>query len=127
MRSKLVLLAALLAMAQAGPVAAEPTPERLAPVYRHAILVSDLDRSLTLYRDVLGLELGRVSETGADSYSYVFFDIPPGSMKRFAYLSAEDGYTNILGIGEVPGVDLRRGDAPRSVAFVMTVAAIARQ
>ena len=95
---------------------------RLAPLYRHSILVSDLERSLTLYRDVLGLELGRVSDTPADSYSYRFFNIEPGAMKRFAYLNGVDNRPNVLGIGEVPGIDLNLPDSPRSVAYVQTVA-----
>jgi len=100
---------------------AEPSTQRLAPIDRHSILVSDLDRSLTLYRDILGLEPGRVNATGEDSYSYVFFNIPPGSMRRFAYLSGADGAKNVLGIGEVPGIEPNLPEEPRSVAWVTTV------
>ena len=96
--------------------------ERLAPVVRHSMLVTDLDRALTLYRDVLGLKVNRINDTSPDSYSYIFFDIPPGSMKRFAYLDTEDGRSNSLGMGEVPGLDLNIPDKPRSVAWVQTVA-----
>ena len=125
MRTIYILATACLATAMTATCGAEEPPvDRLDPVYRHSILVSDLDRSLTLYRDALGLELGRVSETSADSYSYVFFDIPPGSMKRFAYLSGEGDANNVLGIGEVPGIDLGLPEKPRSAAFVVTVADI---
>lgn len=115
-------------VAAAAPPAAAAEPangadtQRLAPLYRHSILVSDLERSLTLYRDILGLELSRVSETGPDSYSYVFFNIEPGAMKRFAYLSGGEGYADVLGIGEVPGIELNLPDSPRAVAWVQTVA-----
>ncbi len=112
-----VFLAGLLAFPDGR---SEPV-ERLAPLYRHSILVTDLDRALTLYRDVLGLKPGRISETSPDSYSYVFFAIPPGSMKRFAYLHGE-GRENVLGIGEVPGLDLKIPRQPRAVAWVQTVA-----
>ena len=98
--------------------------ERLAPIYRHSILVSDLERSLTLYRDVLGLTVGRVSETAADFYSYRFFNIEPGAMRQFAYLDGEAGHENVLGLGEVPGIDLKLPDSPRAVAYVQTVADI---
>lgn len=109
--------------AVAGAEAAVEThAQRLAPLYRHSILVSDLERSLTLYRDILGLELSRISETGPDSYSYVFFNIEPGAMKRFAYLNGGPGYTDVLGIGEVPGIKLNLPDSPRAVAWVQTVA-----
>lgn len=127
-----LLIAASTAAAQAVPAQASPAtpapaaegapPPRLAPVYRHSILVSDLERSLRLYRDVLGLTVARVSETPPDSYSYRFFNIKPGAMKRFAYLDGEGGRVNVLGIGEVPGIQLGLPDAPRAVAYVQTVA-----
>jgi catechol 2,3-dioxygenase-like lactoylglutathione lyase family enzyme len=116
-----LLLCSMLASAALRADDHEPV-ERLAPIYRHSMLVSDLERSLTLYRDVLGLELGRVSETPPDSYSYRFFNIEPGAMKRFAYLNGEDGHENVLGLGEVPGIELNLPDSPRSVAYVQTVA-----
>lgn len=117
------LLALCTATLLAAAAMAEPAqPERLAPLYRHSILVSDLERSLTLYRDILGLTVSRVSETRADSYSYVFFNIEPGAMRRFAYLSGEEGRDNVLGIGEVPGIELGLPDRPRAVAWVQTVA-----
>lgn len=100
----------------------EEPVERLQPVVRHSMLVTDLDRSLKLYRDILGLNLNRVNETSANSYSYTFFDIPKGAMKRFAYLDAEDGRENAMGLGEVPGLDLKKPKKPRSVAWVQTVA-----
>ena len=43
-------------------------------------------------------------------------------MKRFAYLSGEDGYANVLGLGEVPGIELNLPESPRSSAYVQTVA-----
>jgi catechol 2,3-dioxygenase-like lactoylglutathione lyase family enzyme len=101
---------------------ADAEVERLAPLHRTSLLVADVERSLTLYRDILGLELGRVSDTPPDSYSYRFFNIEPGAMKRFAYLSGEDGYVNVLGLGEVPGIELNLPESPRSAAYVQTVA-----
>lgn len=114
-------LCALLFPAVEARAADTPVPPQLAPVYRHSILVSDLERSLTLYRDVLGLTVGRVSQTPADSYSYRFFNIKPGAMKRFAYLDGEAGRVNVLGIGEVPGIKPGLPDSPRAVAYVQTV------
>jgi catechol 2,3-dioxygenase-like lactoylglutathione lyase family enzyme len=105
---------------------AEPasTPERLAPIYRHTILVSDLERSLTLYRDVLGMRVSRINESGPDSYASVFFNIPKGAQKRFAYLDGAGGHERVLGIGEVPGVTFAAPAGARSSAFVQTVADI---
>lgn len=119
-------LVALLALSPLLPFAtaraADAPAERLAPVYRHSILVADLERALTLYRDVLGLTVSRVTDTPADSYSYRFFNIEPGAMKRFAYLDGDGGHSNVLGLGEVPGIALGLPDSPRAVAFVQTVA-----
>ena len=122
----LLLAACLLAAAATAAEPPGPSPERLAPLYRHSILVSDLERSLTLYRDILGLTVGRVTETRPDSYSYVFFNIEPGAMRRFAYLNGEGGRDNVLGIGEVPGISLGLPDSPRAVAWVQTVADVER-
>lgn len=118
----LTLLLTLTASALTAHADGHESVERLAPLYRHSMLVADLERSLTLYRDVLGLELGRVTETPPDSYSYRFFNIEPGAMKRFAYLNGEDGHENVVGLGEVPGIELNLPDSPRSVAYVQTVA-----
>lgn len=118
---------AALLLLLAGPALAQDEndaapAERLAPIHRHSILVSDLERSLTLYRDILGLSVSRVTETPADSYSYRFFNIEPGAMRRFAYLDGAAGHRNVLGLGEVPGIELNLPDSPRSVAYVQTVA-----
>lgn len=108
-------------LALSGCAATPPVmPDALAPVYRQSILVTDLERSLTLYRDVLGLQLSRVSDTAPDSYSYVFFDIEPGAMRRFAYLDGEDR-REILGLGEVPTLAQTDYTPPRRVAWVQTV------
>ena len=116
----------LLGGAPAAAASDDTTSSRLAPLHRHSILVEDLERSLSLYRDVLGLSLSRVTDTPADSYSYRFFNIEPGAMKRFAYLSGEGPYKNVLGIGEVPGTALPTArpapGAVRTVAYVQTVA-----
>jgi catechol 2,3-dioxygenase-like lactoylglutathione lyase family enzyme len=117
-----LMLTCMLVTASTAAEPADPPPERLAPLYRHSILVSDLERSLTLYRDILGLTVGRVTETPEDSYSYVFFNIEPGAMRRFAYLDGEGGRANVLGIGEVPGIEPGLPDSPRAVAWVQTVA-----
>ncbi|MEM7703902.1 MAG: VOC family protein [Pseudomonadota bacterium] len=120
---KLAILAQLLLTATLAQAQKNSAPvERLAPVYRHTILVTDLERSLTLYRDVLGMEVSKINQSGEDSYSAVFFNMPRGSQKRFAYLSGEDGRENILGLAEVPGLELPRNNGIRTAAWVQTVA-----
>ena len=51
---------------------------------RPCLLVADLDRSLTLYRDCLGFRLDYVGEADADSYLYKVFQLPAEAKMRFA-------------------------------------------
>lgn len=80
--------------------------ERLAPVYRQTLVVTDLERSLALYRDALGLEVDQIKDSSPDSYGNLFFNVPAGSQKRFAYLNGENGNKRILGLSEMPDLEL---------------------
>ena len=53
---------------------------------RVTLVVSDLERSPSIYRDILGFELDGISESGPDSYSYPVFRIPKGAKIRTASL-----------------------------------------
>ncbi len=117
MRTTLAVLALTMTVVSAVAQSAERSA-----VYRHTVLVSDLERSLKLYRDVLGLVPGRVSSIADDAYANVFFNIPVGSMRRFAYLDGADGQPGVLGLGEVHGVTLPAPVGPRLVAWVQPVA-----
>ncbi len=120
---RLSLILGVLGMLLPGTASADDKDtRRLPPLYRHSILVNDLERSLTLYRDVIGLRVSRISQLEDDSYSNGFFNVPKGSMRRFAYLHGEDDHGEVLGLGEAPGVELNVNDNPRNAAFVMTVA-----
>lgn len=126
MRSCLVAIVAIFVSACASTKPAQDTYQRLAPTYRQSILITDLERSLTLYRDILGLTVSKINPSGDDSYSSVFFNIPPGAMSRFAYLDGEDGRKNVLGLGEVPSLTFAAPAGPRTAAFVQTVDDIER-
>jgi catechol 2,3-dioxygenase-like lactoylglutathione lyase family enzyme len=54
---------------------------------RANFLVSDLDRALILYRDILGMRLDHVEESEDDSYSYDVFEIDKKIQIKFALLS----------------------------------------
>jgi hypothetical protein len=45
-------------------------PYGIPHVKRPTLLVADLERSLTVYRDVLGFEAGAVVDASPDSFSY---------------------------------------------------------
>jgi len=74
---------------------------------RSTFLVEDLDKALSIYRDILAFEVSSIKESGADSYSYPVFRIPSTAKLRFAVLDAPS-QERTLAITEVKGVDLPR-------------------
>ncbi|MBI1263248.1 MAG: hypothetical protein GC187_00760 [Alphaproteobacteria bacterium] len=109
--STLAALAATISVlfASASAAAQEPAGDALydgAFFKRQAIIVSDMDRALTLYRDVLGFELHSLTQSGPDSYSYEVFNIPREASIRFATLDAGDVQVRTLALIEVTGVAL---------------------
>jgi catechol 2,3-dioxygenase-like lactoylglutathione lyase family enzyme len=86
---------------------------------RATLVVADIDRSLRIYRDVLGFHLDGVSESGPDSYSYPVFRIPSSAKVRFATLSAGKVQARTLALIEVKGVSLDRPRAPLTAASVI--------
>jgi catechol 2,3-dioxygenase-like lactoylglutathione lyase family enzyme len=87
------------------------------------LLVADLERSLTLYRDALGFEVAFIKDSESQSYSYPAFNIPGAARIRFATLNAGPQQPRALGLIEIKGVDwpppLR---ATRTSALVVEVA-----
>lgn len=87
---------------------------------RANFLVSDLDRALRFYCDVLGLELDFVKESDESSYSYPVFEIDREAVIRFAVLSAP-GQARVMALTEVSMV-LPELPHPRRSAIVVEVA-----
>ena len=88
---------------------------------RTTLLVADLDRSLGLYRDVLGFTVDGISESSPDSYSYPVFRLPPTARLRFATLNSPS-QQRTLGLTEVRGTELPGpGQGPISSAAVIRV------
>lgn len=95
---------------------------RFPRVQRTALLIADLDRSLRMYRDVLGFEVAFVKDSDAHSYSYPAFGIPADAKIRFATLNGPRSQSRVLGLIEVSGVDcLRPAASPRPSAVVVEV------
>ncbi len=84
------------------------------------MLVSDLARSLTLYRDILGFRLDYVGEASPDSYLYSVFQIPPQAQLRFAALSTEKE-VRALALTEVKGITLNKPQPPHRIGIVIEV------
>lgn len=91
---------------------------------RVTLVVADMDRSLAVYRDILGFDLDGISESGPDSYSYPVFKIPAEAKIRFATLSAGREQVRTLALTEVTGVELPAPRTPLPSAAVIRVADI---
>ena len=87
---------------------------------RANFVVTDLDRALTFYRDVLGMKLDFVKDSPDDSYSYDVFEIDRRQKIRFAVLSTET-QVRVLALTELPGADLAPLPHPRRTAIVLEV------
>lgn len=74
------------------------------------LVVSDLERALTVYRDILGFNLFQVSESSPTSYSYPVFNFPKRAKLRFATLDSASE-PRALALTEVTGVRLPRRPA----------------
>ena len=84
---------------------------------RANFIVRDIDRSLALYRDVLGFELAFVKDSPDDSYSYPVFEIDKAHKLRFAVLSTAE-QVRVMALTEVPA-ELERVPYPRRAAIVL--------
>ena len=79
-------------------------------------VVSDIDRAMTFYGDVLGLELVFLKPSEPDSYSYEVFGLPKGKPMRFAVLRTDD-QPNVMALTEIEG-GLGYDDGPRRAAII---------
>ena len=102
-----VLAATLLGLLlAAGPVRSETTtaaPE--VALKRVNLLVRDMQRSLAIYRDILGFRVFQCNDSTPQSFSYPVFRIPPQAKLHFCTL---DSSTEVraLALTQVTGVEL---------------------
>ncbi len=88
---------------------------------RVTLVVADIQRSLQVYRDVLGFTLDGISTSSAESYSYPVFRIDPEATVRFATLSAGPEQVRTLALTEVTGMKLPTPGRPLMTASVIRV------
>lgn len=81
-------------------------------IRRPTLVVSDMDASLTLYRDILGFRLGSLKEDPKDSYVFEAFNIPIEATAMHATLDS-DNEKRTLSLVEYKG--LARIDAQSTV------------
>jgi catechol 2,3-dioxygenase-like lactoylglutathione lyase family enzyme len=91
---------------------------------RPCLLVADLERSLSLYRDLLGFRLDHVGAASADSYLYKVFQIPQQAQLKFAALSTQHE-DRALALTEVKAIELPPSSPPHRIAIVLQVDDIA--
>lgn len=91
---------------------------------RANFLVADIDRALTFYRDILGLELVFIKVSAEDSYSYDVFEIDKSNKMRFAVLAAP-GQANVMALTEVPNAKPII-ETPRRSAIILEIVEIDR-
>jgi len=89
-------------------------------IKRPNLVVEDLDRSLRLYRDILGFKVFAVGDSQSDSYSYPVFRFPKEARLRMATLST-DTHVRALALTEVRGVRLPPLPVPHRTAVVIQV------
>lgn len=111
-------------MTTSPTTAGQPTAKTGLHLKRPCLLVADLERSLTLYRDVLGFRLDYVGEASPASYLYKVFQIPSGAQLRFAALSTEHEVRS-LALTEVKGSDLPKYPMPYRAGTVIQVSDVA--
>ena len=100
-----------IAAASVGPPSYE-----MPHVKRPNRLVADIERSLTVYRDILGLTASEPQVSGEDSFSYPVFNIPKGTPMRSVTLH-EPAEQRVFALTELKGFDLPR---PVSAPFLAT-------
>ena len=86
-----------------GRVAADLMPH----LKRPNLVVADIERSLRIYRDILGFEASPIRTGGADSYSYPVFNVPANAALRFVSLD-EPREARVLNLTEVTGAAIPR-------------------
>jgi catechol 2,3-dioxygenase-like lactoylglutathione lyase family enzyme len=100
----------------------EPPPGADGPLFRRqTLVVADMERALTIYRDLLGFTVYSLTESRPTSYSYPVFAIPKKAKIRFATLNGRDGQVRVLGLTEVTGAKLPKKGTPHAASVVINV------
>ena len=122
-RLRAILTAALIALG-AGTWAKAAELDNSLHVKRPNLVVADMDRALSVYRDILGFTVSNLSTSGPQSYSYPVFRFPAEARLRFATLDTPNE-VRALALTEVRGIDLPARPLPHRTAVVVRVADLA--
>ena len=83
-------------------------------------LVSNKERALLLYRDILGMSLDFMKVSEEDSYSYDVFDIDESIAIEFALLSYQD-QARVMALTILGDGNLEKNPLPRRAAICIEV------
>src|SRR5262245_53744121 len=100
----LILMFFSLVSRAADEPAAAPAPD--AQLNRVNLAVADLDRSLAVYRDILGFKVDFMMPVRPDSYMFDIFGVDRAAKMRIAFLSGGDDRKGTIGLTEVKGAAL---------------------
>ena len=93
----------------------------MAVLYKRITLcVADLERSLKVYRDILGFTINYIQPSAKDSFSYPVFNIPEEADLNFATLDSPT-QERTFALTEVKGVSLPKQEGIHMAASVIKV------
>ena len=88
---------------------------------RANFVVTDIDKALTFYQDVLGFEVTYRKGHNPDSYSIPVFEIPDGAELNFVILSLP-GQPRVMALSGIKNIPMPAVPYPRRSAIVLDVA-----
>ena len=97
--------------------------EKNSDLKRVNLLVSDLEQSLTIYKDTLGMEVFDITKSSLDSYSYPVFNLPKQAEIRFATLNIGED-KRAFALTEVKNVTLPSNEGIRMSTVVIAVSGL---
>jgi len=87
---------------------------------RMNLIVSDLEQSLEIYRDVIGMEVFEIKDSEKGSYAYEVFNLPEDADMRFASLNI-GSKTRGFSLTEIKNAELPSLDGIRMTTAVIQV------
>ncbi|KAA1244928.1 VOC family protein [Aquimarina sp. RZ0] len=87
---------------------------------RVTLCVADLERSLKVYRDILGFTINYIQSSEKDSFSYPVFNIPNEADLTFATMDSPS-QERTFALTEIKGVSLPKQEGIHMVASVIKV------
>jgi len=96
-----------------------PKPQYDLQVHRSHLLVSDMERALGVYRDILGFKVNFLVDSL--DVTYPMFDLDRSARCRTAFISEGRGAFGSLALTEARGVQLPRRAPPHACAVIIEV------